>query len=121
MNNINGFLIINPSKTFQFLEGLKKAGNFSSLSIFLTNLIQAGEVELVGVPLAVDLGHNVLVVVVAQRTTQLVVVHVGLRLALPPAARHLVWVDQLKLALRALPGDAGGVGGVGEKLQEELP
>ena len=82
---------------------------------------EPGEVELVGVALAVDLSHNVLVVVVAQRTTQLVVVHVGLRLALPPAACHLVRVDQLKLALRALPGDAGGVGGVGEELQEELP
>ena len=67
------------------------------------------------------LGHDVLVVVVAERAAQLVVVHVGLGLALPPAARHLVRVDQLELALRALPGDTRGVGGVGEQLQEELP
>ena len=49
----------------------------------------------VGIPLAVHLGHDVLVVVVAQGAAQLVVVHVGLGLALPPAPRHLVRVHQL--------------------------
>ncbi|RUS88094.1 hypothetical protein EGW08_004147, partial [Elysia chlorotica] len=100
----------------------------------LESLGKSGEVKLVGVTLSVNLGrgrvlrdscsylgHDVLVVVVAQRAAQLVVVHVGLGLALPPAARHLVRVDQLELAVRALPGDARAVTGVREQLQEELP
>ena len=52
---------------------------------------------------------------------QFVVVHVGLALALAPAARHLVRVGELELAVRALPRDARGVGRIGEQLQEELP
>lgn len=79
------------------------------------------EVELVGVPLAVHFGHDVLVVVVAQRPAQLVVVHVGFALALPPTPSHLVRVDELKLAIGALPGDARHVGAVGEELKQELP
>ena len=50
----------------------------------------------VGVALAVDLGHDVLVVVVAEGAAQLVVVHVGLGLALAPPPGHLVWVHQLR-------------------------
>ena len=49
----------------------------------------------VGVSLAVHLGHDVLVVVVAQRATQLVVVHVGLGLPFPPSPGHLVGIHQL--------------------------
>jgi len=84
-------------------------------------LSDAVEVELVGVALAVHLGHDVLVVIVAQRAAQLVVVHVGLALALAPAPRHLVRVGHLELAVGALPGDAAGVGAVRQELQEELP
>ena len=76
----------------------------------------AVEVELVGVTLAVHLGHDVLVVVVAQRAAQLVVVHVGLALALAPAPGNLVWVRHLELAVGALPGDAAGIGAVRQKL-----
>lgn len=79
------------------------------------------EIELVGVALAVDFGHDVLVVVVAQRPAQLVVVHVGFAFALPPAPSHLVRVDELELAVGSLPGDARHVGAVGEELQQELP
>ena len=60
------------------------------------------KVELVGVSFAVDFGHDVLVVVVAQRPAQLVVVHVGLGLALAPLARDLVGICELKLAVCAL-------------------
>lgn len=87
----------------------------------LAHLRQAVEVELVGVALAVHFGHDVLVVVVAQRAAQLVVVHVGFALALAPAPRHLVRVDQLELAVGSFPGDAGHVGAVGQELQQELP
>uniref|UniRef100_A0A1I8GJU7 Protein kinase domain-containing protein n=1 Tax=Macrostomum lignano TaxID=282301 RepID=A0A1I8GJU7_9PLAT len=87
----------------------------------LHGLSQAGKVELVGVALAVHLGHDVLVVIVAQRPAQLVVVHVGLGLALAPASGHLVRVGQLELAVGALPDDAAGVAAVRQQLQQELP
>lgn len=87
----------------------------------LQRLSDAMEVELVGVTLAVHLGHDVFVIVVAQRAAQLVVVHVGLALTLAPAPRHLVRIRHLELAIGALPGDAAGVGAVRQELQEELP
>ena len=87
----------------------------------LHGLGQPGEVELVSVSLAVHLGHDVLVIVVAQGSAQFVVVHVGLGLALPPAAGHLVRVHQLELAVGALPRDAARVGRVRQQLQQELP
>ena len=67
------------------------------------------------------LGHYVLVVVVAQGAAQLVVIHVGLALAFAPFARHLVRIDELELAVGALPIDDGRVGGVGEQFEQELP
>ena len=70
---------------------------------------QSHKVELVGVALAVYLGHDVLVVVVAKRSAQLVVVHGRLALTLTPAPRHAVRLHQLELAARALPRDALGV------------
>lgn len=100
--------------TLELVDGLLRGGR-------LAHLRQAVEVELVGVPLAVHFGHDVLVVVVAQRPAQLVVVHVGFALALPPTPSHLVRVDELKLAIGALPGDARHVGAVGEELKQELP
>lgn len=87
----------------------------------LQRLSNAVEVELVGVALAVHFGHDIFVVVVAQRTAQLVVVHVGLALALTPAPRHLIRVRHLELAIGSLPGDTTGVGAVRQELQEELP
>lgn len=98
----------------KLVDGLLRGGR-------LAHLRQAVEIELVGVALAVDFGHDVLVVVVAQRPAQLVVVHVGFAFALPPAPSHLVRVDELELAVGSLPGDARHVGAVGEELQQELP
>ena len=89
--------------------------------VVLVRLRDALEVELVGVALAVHLGHDVLVVVVAQGAAQLVVVHVGLALALAPALGHLVGVGHLELAVGSLPGDDAGVVAVGQQLQQELP
>lgn len=87
----------------------------------LAHLRQAVEIKLVGVSLAVDFGHDVFVVIVAQRPAQLVVIHVGFAFTLPPAPGHLVRIDELELSVGALPGDAGHVGAVGEELQQELP
>lgn len=87
----------------------------------LQGLGDAVEVEFVGIPLAMHLGHDVLVVVVAQGAAELVVVHVGLAFPLAPAPRHLVGVRHLELAVGALPGDAVGVGAVRQQLQQELP
>lgn len=87
----------------------------------LQGLGDAVEVELVGVALAVHFGHDVLVVVVAQGSAQLVVVHVGFALAFAPAPCHLVWVRHLELSVGSFPGDAAGVGAVGQELQQELP
>ena len=79
------------------------------------------EVKLVGVALAVHLGHYVLVVIVAKRTGHLIVVHVWLGLALSPLARDLIRVSEFELAASALPGNNVGISGVGEELQQELP
>jgi hypothetical protein len=87
----------------------------------LIELRQAREVELVGVALAVHLGHDVLVVVVAQSAAQLVVVHVGLALALAPPPRHLVRIDELELAVGALPADDARIVGVRQQLEQKLP
>lgn len=87
----------------------------------LQSLGDAVKVKLVGVALAVDFGHDVFVIIVAQRTAQLVVVHVWLALPLAPAPGHFIWIRHLKLSVGALPGDAASVGAVGQELQEELP
>lgn len=78
----------------------------------LSRLCQSLEVELVRVPLAMDFGHDVLIIVVAQSSAQLVVVHVRFALSLTPATSHFVRVRQFKFAVRALPRDAVGVGRV---------
>lgn len=56
-----------------------------------------------------------------QGAAELIIVHVGLGFALAPPPRHLVGVRQLELPVGTLPGDAAGVAGVTQQLQEELP
>lgn len=84
--------------------------------MWLQGLGDAMEVKLVGIALAVHLGHDVLVIVVAQCTAELVIVHVGFALALPPASRHLIGICHLELAIGTFPGDATGVGAVRKEL-----
>lgn len=79
------------------------------------------KVKLVRVSFAVHFGHYVLVVVVAERSAELVVVHVRLALALAPLASNLVRVDELELAVRALPVNDGCVARVGQEFEQELP
>ena len=59
---------------------------------WLVELGQSLEVKLVGVSLAVNLCHDVLVIIVAKGTTKLVVIHVGLVLSLSPASSDLIGV-----------------------------
>lgn len=92
-----------------------------TLSHRLGGLREPLKVELVGVPFSVHLLHDILVVVVPKRPTELVVVHVGLALPLAPLARHLVRVEQLELAIATLPADARGVCLICEQLEQELP
>ena len=80
----------------------------------LDGLGETDEVEAVGVTLAVNLRHDVLVVVVPQSSRQLIVVHVRLALPLTPSPRHLVRVDELELALSTFPRDGTGVGTIRE-------
>lgn len=79
------------------------------------------EVELVGVALPMDFGHDVFVIVVAEGAAEFIVVHVGFAFPLPPAPGHLVGVRHLEFPVGALPGDAVGVRAVRQELQEELP
>jgi len=60
------------------------------------------------------LGHDVLIVVVAQCAAQFVIVHVWLALAFTPTSSNLVRVSQLELTRRTVPRDARRVVGVGE-------
>lgn len=80
----------------------------------LEGLGDAVEVKLVGIPLAVHFGHNVFIVVVSEGPAQLVIIHVGFALPLPPAPGHLVGVRHFELPVGAFPGDAAGVGAVRE-------
>ena len=79
------------------------------------------EVEFVGVALAVGLGKDQLVVVVAQRPRQLVVCHARLLFPLTPLPSHFVWVHHTELAIAALPGDAVTVWFVVEQREQKLP
>lgn len=89
--------------------------------MILVCLRDALEVKFVGVALAMHLSHDVLVVVVAQSAAQLVIVHVGLALTLPPALGHLIRVGHFELAIGALPCDDASIVAVGQQLQQELP
>lgn len=79
--------------------------------------------ELVDEPLAVHLGEDAALVVVAQRAAHGLVVHVGLVLVQPPQPRHGLGVDQLEHALLAVGplDEARAVLAVLQQLEQELP
>ena len=88
---------------------------------WLIELSESLEVKFVGVSLAVDFGHDVLVVIVSQSSAKLVVVHVGFVFALTPLSGDFVGIHEFEFAVGAFPRDASGVLGVGQELEEELP
>lgn len=61
------------------------------------------------------------VIVVAQGSAQLVIVHVGLVLAQPPELGHFLGLKQLELAVVGRPADEMFVTLVKQQLQQELP
>ena len=102
------------------------------------------KVELVGVPLAMDFGHNVFVIVIStkiqkentltkipffleffvhwpQCSAELVIIHVGFRFSFPPTSSHFIWISELELPIGTLPSNNVGVGCIGKELQKELP
>lgn len=72
----------------------------------------AVKVKFVSVSLAVHFGHNVLVIVISEGSTQLVVIHVGFTFAFSPAPGHLIGVGHLELPIGAFPRNTASVGTV---------
>lgn len=70
------------------------------------------KVKFIGIPLAMHFGHNVLVVVISEGSTQFVIIHVGFALALSPSSGHLVGVCHLEFSIGSFPCDAAGVGAI---------
>ena len=62
-----------------------------------------------------------LIIVVAQGSAQLIVIHVGLVLAQPPELCYLFGLEQLELAVVGRPADEVLVTLVEQQLQQELP
>lgn len=87
----------------------------------LGGLGEALEVELVGVPFAVHLLHDILVVIVPESSAELIIVHVGLALSFAPLSGHLVGIQQLEFAIATLPRDAARVGLIRQQFEKELP
>lgn len=75
------------------------------------------EIKLVGVPLSVDLGHDVFVIVVSESAAEFVVVHVGLAFPLAPSSSHFVGVNEFEFSVGSFPGNARYVGAVGQELE----
>lgn len=88
---------------------------------WLIELCESLEVVLVCVSFAVNLCHDVLVVVVSQSTAQLVVVHVRFVFSLAPSPSNLIRVSQLEFPVSSFPYDTVGVLGVLQQLQQKLP
>lgn len=66
--------------------------------------------------------HDVLVVVVAQGTTQLVIIHVGFALPVSPLASDFVRIQKFEFAIVPFPFDTRAVfRRVGQQFQQELP
>lgn len=88
--------------------------------VFRLDDLRKGD-EAVDELLSKHLLDNVLVIIVAQSTAQLVVVHVVLVLSQAPEPRHLFGVDQLELSVVVGPRDHVAVLVTQEQLQQELP
>jgi len=69
----------------------------------------------------VNLGHDVLVVVVSQCSAKFVVVHVRFALPFTPTPSNLVRINQLELAVCTFPTDAVDVTAIRQQLQQKLP
>lgn len=77
--------------------------------------------KLVDVSLPGHLLHDALLIVIAQRSAELVVVHGWPVLLDAPTPSNLLRFDQLELHASACPGNEVGIGWVIEKGDQELP
>lgn len=58
---------------------------------------------------------------IPKSSAELIVVHVGLRLAFTPTPGYLIWVNQLEFTPGTVPANASNIVGIGQQLQQELP
>ena len=68
-----------------------------------------------------NLGHDVLVIVIPQCSAQFVIVHIGLVFPFPPTPCHFIGVHHFEFTICAFPLDAIHISTVREELKQELP
>lgn len=80
------------------------------------------DVESVGILLPRYFGQNQFVIVVPQRATHFVIVHVGSVFSLSPASSHFLRVQHPEFSACVFPSNAARISfGIIKELQKELP
>lgn len=103
------------------LEHMKEGRFLSSLLRILSHTNQCESFSPVNKLLAQYFLNDILVIVVAQGSAQLVIVHVRLVLPESPQASHLFCINQLKFAIIVSPGDNTCVLVTDKEFQQKLP
>ena len=79
------------------------------------------KIELVSIPLSMNFSHDVLVIVIAQSTTEFVVIHIRLAFSFTPSTSHLIRISQFELTICAFPSDARHIIAISEEFEKKLP
>lgn len=90
-------------------------------ALWLHSLGQASKIKLVSISFPMHLGHDILVVVIAQGSAKFVVIHIRFTLTFAPSSSNLIWIDEFEFSVGSFPCDGRRVSAVGEKLQQKLP
>lgn len=80
----------------------------------LDNLEKSDKVKLIRIPFAVNLRQNILIIVISQRSTQFVVVHVWFTFPFTPSSGDVVWIKELEFPVPTVPCYGHTVGRVGQ-------